>query len=123
MNPRVELLIYGAVPAILGAAGIVFLKRAGKHFSSFAPDSIISGFQKAFLSIDIWVGLTLYLLAFAWLMVVISRVEVSRFYPIAVGLNIVFVTLGGLVLLQEGLSLTKLFGILLVTAGVYFVSI
>lgn len=123
MTQRIELLIYGAVPAVLGAIGIVFLKRAGRHFSSFSLDGIVVGFQKAFLSLDIWVGLALYVMAFAWLMVVISRVDVSRFYPVAVGLNIVFVTLGGLVLLHEGLPFTKALGILLVIAGVFFVSV
>lgn len=123
MSPRFELFLYGVVPAVLGAVGIVFLKRAGQHFAGFAPESLLAGMQKAFLSLDIWVGIALYVLAFAWLMVIISRVEVSRFYPIAVGLNIVFVTLGGLLLLQEAVTLPKLAGIVLVIAGVLLVSI
>lgn len=123
MSPRFELLLYGAVPAVLGAIGIVFLKRAGQHFTGFTPESLLVGAQKAFFSLDIWVGVALYILAFAWLMVIISRVEVSRFYPIAVGLNIVFVTLGGLLLLQEAVTLQKLTGIALVIAGVILVSI
>jgi small multidrug resistance pump len=122
MAPRLELLLYGSVPAILGAVGIIFLKRAGQHLTGFAPESLLAGMQKAFLAIDIWIGIGLYILAFAWLMLVISRVEVSRFYPIAVGLNIVLVTLGGLLLLHEAVTLPKLAGVALVIAGVFLVS-
>lgn len=123
MSPRFELLLYGAVPAVLGAVGIVFLKRAGQHFTGLTPESLLAGVQKAFVSPDIWIGIALYVLAFAWLMVIISRVEVSRFYPIAVGLNIVFVTLGGLLLLQEAVTLPKLAGMALVIAGVVLVTL
>lgn len=123
MNPRVQLLIYGSVPAILGAVGIVFLRRAGKHFSGFNPSAIVAGFTNALLGFDIWVGLAVYAFAFAWLMVVIPRVEITRFYPIAVGLNIIFVTVGGILLQHEGLTVSKLVGILLVVCGVFFVSI
>jgi multidrug transporter EmrE-like cation transporter len=122
MMPRFDLLLYGAVPAVLGAFGIVFLKRAGRHFTGFSPQSLMAGVQKAASTADIWIGIALYVLAFAWVVVIISRVEVSRFYPVAVGLNIVFVTVGGLVLLHEPMTLPKVAGIALVVLGVFLVS-
>ena len=91
MSPRLDLLLYGSVPAVLGAVGIVFLKSAGRHFTGLSAESLLAGVQKAAAGVDLWIGVALYVLAFAWVMVIISRVEVGRLYPVAVGLNIVFV--------------------------------
>ncbi len=119
-----HITFFAAVLAMLGAAGIFFLKRAGDSLLQyFTPPIEYSKLLASLLfNFNLWIGVGLYLIAFLWMMNVISRVPISLFYPLAVGINIILTSLMGVFLLNEVMSIGRLVGILLILLGVIIAS-
>jgi multidrug transporter EmrE-like cation transporter len=67
-------------------------------------------------------GATLYLGAFALWLVILSRIELSVAYPVAIGLTLVLVSASGAVLLKESVDLIRVVGIVLILAGISLVA-
>lgn len=87
----------------------------------FASHNFWPIFKKVAESPAIFGGLCLYVLSVGFWMVALSRVDVSYAYPLS-SLGYVFTALAGYALLQEGLSPSRIFGILVILGGVYLVS-
>jgi len=68
--------------------------------------------------LEIGAGATLYLGAFAVWLVILSRIELSVAYPVAIGLTLVFVSLSGATLLRESIDFGRILGIVLILAGI-----
>jgi multidrug transporter EmrE-like cation transporter len=66
-------------------------------------------------------GLFLYVVSVAVWLLVLSRVEVSFAYPL-LSAGYIVNAVAGRYLFQENLSLTRIAGILIIIAGVYFVA-
>lgn len=66
-------------------------------------------------------GITMYVLAAGFWMLVLSRADLSLVYPF-VGLGFVLIMLLGWLVLHEPLNLPKVFGTVLIAVGVYYVA-
>jgi small multidrug resistance pump len=64
----------------------------------------------------------LYAAAFAWLMIALPHVKVNQFYPVAVGFNILFTSTAAWLILSETISLPQVIGVVLIIAGIFFVT-
>lgn len=108
---------------LLNTAAQVLLKIGMKSIGHF--DFILSNFWPIFSRVAqspaILGGLFLYVLSVGFWMMALSRVEVSYAYPLS-SLGYVFTAMAGYFLLQEGLSVTRIFGIFIILGGVYLVS-
>jgi multidrug transporter EmrE-like cation transporter len=72
--------------------------------------------------LEVGAGATLYLGAFAVWLVILSRIELSVAYPVAIGLTLVFVSVSGALLLKESIDLGRVLGIVLILAGISIVA-
>lgn len=66
-------------------------------------------------------GLTLYVVSFILWVAVLARQPLSVAYPTAIGLTLIFSTIGALTVLGEPLLLSRVLGIGLIIAGVFLV--
>ena len=71
--------------------------------------------------LEVGSGATLYLGAFAVWLVILSRIELSVAYPVAIGLTLVLVSVSSAVLLKEPVELARVLGIVLILAGISLV--
>jgi multidrug transporter EmrE-like cation transporter len=67
-------------------------------------------------------GACLYISSFAVWMIILARQELSSAYPTAVGLTLVFSTIGAAVLLSEALTAARIVGIGLIFIGILLVT-
>jgi len=67
-------------------------------------------------------GACLYISSFAVWMIILARQELSSAYPTAVGLTLVFSTIGAAVLLSEALTVVRIVGIGLIFIGILLVT-
>jgi multidrug transporter EmrE-like cation transporter len=106
----VALAVYG----VLSASGLILLRL-------FLPRAI-DGFKNSNMSGRVLLAATLGLLAYTaslmiWLWM-ISSIELTVIYPIAVGIVTVLVAIGSILLLDEPVKLAHALGAALVLAGV-----
>ena len=69
----------------------------------------------------LWAGLASYGAGFAIYSIVLSRIELSRAYPISSAAAIVLITGASIVFLRETLTLGKVAGVLFCTAGIFLI--
>ena len=67
-------------------------------------------------------GACFYISSFTVWLVILARHELSSAYPAAIGLTLVFSTVGATLLLGESLSAMRLVGIGLIFLGTFFVT-
>jgi multidrug transporter EmrE-like cation transporter len=72
--------------------------------------------------LEVGTGAALYLGAFAVWLVILSRIELSVAYPVAIGLTLVFVSASSAVLLNESIDPNRVLGIVLILAGISIVA-
>lgn len=77
---------------------------------------------RVIVSSDLWIGMSLYALAFLWLILVIAHMRISQFYPLAVGLNILLTVGAGIWVLGETVTFGRVIGIMLILSGVILVA-
>lgn len=70
----------------------------------------------------IWVGGSCYVLAFALYLVLLSRFELSRIYPVTTGLAFVSVVLISNNVFRELVSVDKIVGIAFILVGITFLT-
>lgn len=116
------LLAAASGPAILGASGIVFLKRAGEILRSSELSGLLQGGLRLLADLNFWLGVGLYAAAFIWLMLAMPYIKLTQFFPVAVGLNILFTTLAAVLFLQEQLVPLRILGVVLIVGGVALVA-
>jgi drug/metabolite transporter (DMT)-like permease len=107
MSACAQLLLKLGVTAAIGA---------GHSFNNG-----LNGIIQILLSPLIIIGILIYggsVLVWIW---VLSRVELSVAYPF-VGLSFVFTLLFGVLILGEGVSITKILGTVMITAGCVLVA-
>jgi multidrug transporter EmrE-like cation transporter len=98
------------VGLILMRLGLPAISRDGFNQASWAP------------FLEVGAGAALYLGAFAVWLVILSRIELSVAYPVAIGLTLVFVSVSGALLLKESIDLSRVLGIVLILAGITVVA-
>lgn len=69
------------------------------------------------------VGLALYIISFLLSMIVMSKMELTYFYPLSAGLVYIIVCLLGVFLLHEKVSLSKIIGMAIIFLGVIVMNV
>jgi len=117
MNVSTFLLILASI--FLGIAGQISLKYGIKLKEISLQDFLSKKFFSIILDKFILLGLTFYLFAtFLWL-IVLSKEEVSKAYPmLAIGYIIIVII--SKIFLHESLTILKVIGIILISLGVFF---
>lgn len=106
---------------ILNSIGSFALKTQVQKLGSWTfsgPSSIFSFFITLFSSWQTWIGISAISIATgAWIMA-LSHLELSKAYPVAVGLNLLIILGISLLYFQETLTLSKIAGTVLIFAGI-----
>lgn len=68
------------------------------------------------------IGAFLYIFSFLVWMLILSRLELSVAYPIAIGLTLVFSTISAALMLGEQMAPGRIAGIVVVFAGVWLIT-
>jgi multidrug transporter EmrE-like cation transporter len=116
---NVLLLILASV--ILGAFGQIALKQGLNAVGRFELKDLLT--SRAFSLVKekfILLGIVLYVLATAIWLVVLSQEELSFAYPL-IGIGYILVAILGKILFNENLTFFRIFGIVLIVLGVYFI--
>jgi multidrug transporter EmrE-like cation transporter len=96
------------------------LTRAGglpSHLSQIPAGLLRLGLQPLFDA-----GLALYMVAMLVWFRILSMQAVSLAYPVVLSLNLLFVTLGAVVLLGESLTVAKVVGLAVIVSGIFILS-
>lgn len=107
-----------AVYTVASVAGLLLLKA---HMAA-AVQAIRDGIVVRIDVVLVVVGAGLYVLSFLVWLVILSRLELSVAYPIAIGLTLVCSTIAATVLLGEAISPTRAAGIGIVFLGVWLIT-
>jgi small multidrug resistance pump len=68
-----------------------------------------------------WAGLITYGISFVVYSIVLSRLELGRAYPVSSAAAIILITAASIVFLKESLTLVKILGVLLCSAGIILI--
>ena len=122
MSLRIFLLILASVT--ISAVAQIALKRgmSGEPVQqALSGDDLIGKILAVGFSPMVILGLALYALgAVVWLLV-LARIDVSQAYPF-VGIGFLITLAAGVLLLGETLTMARVAGVLLVAAGIFFLS-
>jgi multidrug transporter EmrE-like cation transporter len=118
---NMSILVLIIVSVTLGVFGQIALKQGlssiGKvELKDLITSKIFSLIREKFVVL----GIVLYVLATAVWLVVLSQEELSFAYPL-VAIGYIFVAILGKILFKENLTFFRIFGIILIILGVYFV--
>ena len=102
---------------VMQVAGLLFIKA----YIQAAKEALRTGAYLAPPILFLLAGFALYVGSFLMWIAVLARLELSIAYPIAIGLTLIFSTLGAIYLLGEPVGLTKLAGIALIMGGIVLV--
>ena len=118
---RYILLILSGV--LLNAAAQLFLRKGMLAIGSFAfsTENVFPIAIKAATNLFVVLGLTCYVVSVLLWMLVLSRVEVSFAYPF-LSIGYIVTAVVGYVYFGEMVDANRIVGILLICAGVVFIS-
>ncbi|HEV8725296.1 MAG TPA: SMR family transporter [Candidatus Binatia bacterium] len=104
----------------LNASAQLFLRKGmlGVGPSHISSEGFISTLRGAIGSSQVWSGLACYAVSVVLWLVVLSRVEVGRAYPLQ-GLGYIFVAVAGWWLLGETMAVSQMIGICVIWIGAY----
>jgi len=106
---------------IFNSLGALMLKAQVQKLGSWCFTNTQS-FGMFFLNLlsawQSWVALGLISFATGAWVIALNKLEISKAYPVAVGLNLLIVLSSSLLILNEPLTLSKIFGSLLILLGV-----
>ena len=121
MNAASLALILTGV--LLNAAAQLLLKAGANAVGAFAftPSNIVHAGFELVRQWPVLGGLACYVVSVVVWLLVLSRVEVSFAYPL-LSVGYIGNAVAGYYLFQENLSLTRITGIVIICAGVYFVT-
>jgi multidrug transporter EmrE-like cation transporter len=117
MMLRITPLLFGGY-TVLSVVGLVLL-RANVASAAAGLRGDGGGLQAIALTIA---GMTCYLVGFALWLAILARVPLSRAYPTAVGLTLVFTTFAAWVVLDEDVGLKELGGATAVFIGIWLLT-
>src|SRR4051812_34386059 len=108
-----------AIYTISSTVGLVIVKSALSRLQFVPlPGSLMTS---AFLQFAC--GFVLYVMSFGVWIVIMARFPLSTAYPIAIGLTMVGSAIAAVFLLNEAVSVTKLFGMILIFTGTVLLSV
>lgn len=102
----------------------ILLKKGVTSFGGITgqKSALVLEFSKAAFSPQIIFGLLLYGLSFLIWLRVLSFNDLSRAYPLFAASTFLLTTLGSLLFLKEGVSLTRLLGMFVLIIGIFIVA-
>ena len=106
---------------ILCSSTALLLIKAGANKASVL--SFAGGVLEVRLGLLMLLGMTLYVFSFLLSMGILSRLELSFFYPVSAGSIYICVSLFSFFLLKESLTLAKLAGIVFILVGIIIVNL
>ena len=107
-----------AVYVLMSAAGLYMIKSG----TTDAGLEVSGGVFSARVPLRLLLGFALYVCSFLLSVYVVSRIDLSVFYPVGTGSILVLACLSGRFLLGERVGTTQMIGIALVLAGVVFIN-
>ncbi|MEK9146643.1 MAG: hypothetical protein AAB639_00420 [Patescibacteria group bacterium] len=110
-------VIFNVTANILLKKGVLAFGGISGHKTSLIPE-----LTKAATTPFIWIGLSLYGLSFLIWLRVLSFNDLSRAYPIFATIVFLATTAGSIKFLNEGVSLTRIAGIIVMLIGIYIVA-
>lgn len=110
--------------AVLNSLGCLMIKseiHKISHLHLATPKSIISYFLTLFSSWKTWLGFTSIGLGTGAWMISLAHIELSKAYPVAIGLNLLIIVSISLIRFHEPLTFCKMLGIFFIFIGIFFV--
>lgn len=89
-------------------------------WSFSSPQSVISYFLALFSSWQTWVGLVSISIATGAWIIALAHLELSRAYPVAIGINLLILVGISVIHFQEPMTFSKILGALLIFSGTVF---
>lgn len=115
--PLPDVLLYAAY-TVTSVCGLILIKLYLPSAIQAFQDSGI--FRREIIATG--AGAALYITSFLVWLVILSRIQLSIAYPIAIGLTLVFSTIAAAILLGEQLNLYRLVGIAVVFVGILLIT-
>lgn len=109
---------FAALLSIALGAFAQFLFKTGVEQLKLAPQKI---WQTGIKNSSLWLGITCYAVSLLVWFYVLSRMELSKAYPLVSG-GYVITAILGFYFLNENLSLCKMIGIFCILTGIFFIS-
>lgn len=108
-----------SIYAIVSASGLLLIKIG----TSDSGISIQNGLFSLQASPQIIIGLVLYICSFVISIYVISRMNLSLFYPVGTGTILVLTFIMSVFILKEHISVYQIIGAALIIGGIVFMNI
>jgi len=115
----VIILIFASI--LLGVIGQLSMKKGMVNVGEI---SVTELFGKKLFSVVfekfVFMGIALYLISAAFWLVILSQEELSFAYPL-IGIGYIATAILAKILFHESLTMFKIFGIILIVAGAFFI--
>lgn len=110
--------------SILAFFGIYFLKLSLSSVVMEKSDAInlLGYLPKLFLTIQFWLGVGCYAISLFVFLFLLQNHEISKIFPLAIGVNLLLTTIGGYLLLGESINLFRAVGIGCILSGLFLIS-
>lgn len=117
----VQLLL---ASVILNVTGNILLKKGVIAIGGVSGEKVklVSDLTKAALNPLILIGLALYGFSFIIWLRVLSFNDLSRSYPIFASIVFLLTTIGSVIFLKETVSVMRIFGTVIIIAGIFIVA-
>jgi len=122
MLEPIKTIIFLIFYAFLSTVGLTILKKSLNHVDG--STSFINIISDAFLgNMMFWGGFVLYVIGFVFWILALRLNSMTTVFPIAMGMFFLFITLSGVFVLNEKVTILNMIGILLIFIGGVAVSI
>jgi multidrug transporter EmrE-like cation transporter len=106
---------------VLNSFGALAIKNEIIKIGNLKPQSISAYFYLLFISWRTWLGLfSIAVGTCAW-MLSLAQLEMSKAYPVAIGLNLLIIVGVSLLCFNEPMTFFKMLGIFFIAIGVLFI--
>ncbi len=99
----------------------LLLKSTMRGYELFGSGGLLRGLLGIFAKPLFWLSMACYGLGFMFYTVALTRLELSKAYPVSSAAAIVMIAAVSFVFLQESLEASKLVGLALLIAGIFLV--
>jgi len=109
---------------VINVTGNILLKKGVISFGGISSDKsqLIYGIAKAAVNPFILTGLALYSMSFVIWLRVLTFNDLSKSYPIFASMVFLLTTIGSIRFLNESVSSTRIFGIIIMLIGIFIVA-
>ena len=115
-------ILFIFLATFIAVIGNITLKSGMKQLGNFQLDLSSKLFEEIFRIFTnpvIIVGIILYVVSMIFWLKVLSQEDVSRAFPIMVGINFTLLSIVSFFILQESFTLSKILGILIIFVGIF----